>query len=146
MSGVRFRHRVDALTVTGGAVDGVSGTVLAPSDRTPALDPAAIEREIRARDADVTRPFGKDFQAAAIRRARAYLGDRLMRTARPHALLDPAAGPLIAVRLRVLPRKTLGGLHTDLSSRVLSPAGEPVPTHPGLAAPHYPGRGNGALW
>ena len=93
---------------------------------TPPLDAAAIEREVRARDGDVTRPFGKDFQANAIRRARAYLGDRLMRVARPHALLDPAAGPLIAVRLHVLTRKTLGGLHTDLSSRVLNAAGEPV--------------------
>jgi uncharacterized protein len=93
---------------------------------TPALDAAAIEREVRARDGDVTRPFGKDFQASAIRRSRAYLGDRLMRVARPHALLDPAAGPLIAVRLHVLTRKTLGGLHTDLSSRVLNAAGEPL--------------------
>jgi len=93
---------------------------------TPPLDAAAIEREVRARDGDVTRPFGKDFQASAIRRSRAYLGDRLMRVARPHALLDPAAGPLIAVRLHVLTRKTLGGLHTDLSSRVLNAAGEPV--------------------
>jgi predicted oxidoreductase len=93
---------------------------------TPPLDAAAIEREVRARDGDVTRRFGKDFQANAIRRARAYLGDRLMRTARPHALLDPAAGPLIAVRLHVLTRKSLGGLHTDLSSRVLNAAGEPV--------------------
>jgi uncharacterized protein len=110
---------------------------------TPALDAAAIEREIRARDADVTRPFGKDFQAAAIRRARAYLGDRLMRTARPHALLDPAAGPLIAVRLRVLTRKTLGGLHTDLSSRVLTSAGLPVP---GLyAAGEAAGFGGGGM-
>jgi predicted oxidoreductase len=110
---------------------------------TPALDAAAIEQEIRGRDADVTRPFGKDFQAHAIRRARAYLGDRLMRVARPHALLDPAAGPLIAVRLHVLTRKTLGGLHTDLSSRVLSAAGEPVP---GLyAAGEAAGFGGGGM-
>jgi hypothetical protein len=110
---------------------------------TPALDAAAIEREIKGRDADVTRPFGKDFQAGAIRRARAYLGDRLMRVARPHALLDPAAGPLIAVRLHVLTRKSLGGLHTDLSSRVLSAAGEPVP---GLyAAGEAAGFGGGGM-
>jgi uncharacterized protein len=110
---------------------------------SPALDAAAIEREVRARDADVTRPFGKDFQANAIRRARAYLGDRLMRVARPHALLDPAAGPLIAVRLHVLTRKTLGGLHTDLSSRVLGAAGDPVP---GLyAAGEAAGFGGGGM-
>jgi hypothetical protein len=109
----------------------------------PALDAAAIEREIRARDADTIRPFGKDFQASAIRRARAYLGDRLVRVARPHALLDPAAGPLIAVRLHVLTRKTLGGLHTDLSSRVLDAAGAPVP---GLyAAGEAAGFGGGGM-
>jgi hypothetical protein len=109
----------------------------------PALDAAAIEREIRARDADATRPFGKDFQVNAIRRARAYLGDRLVRVARPHALLDPAAGPVTAVRLHVLTRKCLGGLHTDLSSRVLSAAGVPVP---GLyAAGEAAGFGGGGM-
>src|SRR6202000_113781 len=92
---------------------------------SPELDAAAIEREVHGRDADATRAFGKDFQAHAVRRARAYRGDRLPRVARPHALLDPAAGPLIAVRLHVLTRKTLGGLHTDLSSRVLGAGGEP---------------------
>ena len=109
----------------------------------PELDPAAIEREASARDADTTRPFGKDFQAHAIKRARAYLGDRLVRVARPHALLDPAAGPLIAVRLHILTRKTLGGLHTDLSARVLDPAGTPVP---GLyAAGEAAGFGGGGM-
>jgi uncharacterized protein len=124
----------------------LNGLVAAMNELTgadPKLDVAAIEREIRARDADITRPFGKDFQVAAIRRARSYLGDRLMRVARPHALLDPAAGPLIAVRLRVLTRKTLGGLHTDLSSRVLAASGEPVP---GLyAAGEAAGFGGGGM-
>ena len=109
----------------------------------PKLDAAVIEAEVKGRDADTTRAFGKDFQANAIRRARAYLGDRLIRVARPHALLDPAAGPLIAVRLHVLTRKTLGGLHTDLSSRVLSASGEPVP---GLyAAGEAAGFGGGGM-
>ena len=63
----------------------------------------------------------------AIRAARRYLGDRLIRVAKPHRMLDPAAGPLIAVKLSVLTRKTLGGLETDLSSRVLQPDGEPLP-------------------
>jgi predicted oxidoreductase len=124
----------------------VRGLVAAMNDLTgsrPPLDAAAIEREIRARDADITRSFGKDFQANAIRRARSYLGDRLVRVARPHALLDPAAGPLIAVRLHVLTRKTLGGLHTDLSSRVLDASGSPVP---GLyAAGEAAGFGGGGM-
>ncbi|HEY6492833.1 MAG TPA: FAD-binding dehydrogenase [Trebonia sp.] len=109
----------------------------------PELDAGLIERQVKARDADIIRPFGKDFQANAIRRARAYLGDRFVRVARPHALLDPAAGPLIAVRLHVLTRKTLGGLHTDLSSRVLDASGTPVP---GLyAAGEAAGFGGGGM-
>ena len=39
----------------------------------------------------------------------------------------PRPGPLIAVRLNILTRKTLGGLETDLSSRVLTEGGEPLP-------------------
>ena len=56
-----------------------------------------------------------------------YLGDKLFRTAAPHKLADPDAGPLIAVRLNILTRKTLGGLQTDLDSRVLGADGKPVP-------------------
>jgi uncharacterized protein len=109
----------------------------------PHLDADRIGEEITARDADATRAFGKDSQLMAVRGARRYLGDRLIRVARPHALLDPAAGPLIAVRLHVLTRKTLGGLHTDLSSRVLGVSGEPVP---GLyAAGEAAGFGGGGM-
>jgi hypothetical protein len=93
----------------------------------PALDPGAIENLVNARDRDAVRPYGKDGQLTAVRGARRYLGDRIQRIAKPHALRDPAAGPLIAVRLHILTRKTLGGLHTDLSSRVLGANGEPVP-------------------
>jgi len=93
---------------------------------TPLIDAAALEREIAARDRDLGNAFGKDAQIAAIQRARAYRGDRLIRVARPHRLLDPAAGPLIAVRLSILTRKTLGGLETDLSARVLGVDGRPV--------------------
>jgi len=85
-----------------------------------------VEHEIRARDRQVENPFSKDLQITAIRGARAYLGDRLIRTAKPHRILDPAAGPLIAVRLNILTRKTLGGLQTDLESRVLGENGAPV--------------------
>ncbi|TIW89677.1 MAG: FAD-binding dehydrogenase, partial [Mesorhizobium sp.] len=93
----------------------------------PLLDAAGVEREIRARDMQLDNPFSKDMQITALRGARAYLGDRLIRTAKPHKMLDPANGPLIAVRLNILTRKTLGGLQTDLDSRVLGPDGQPVP-------------------
>ncbi|TPJ19824.1 FAD-binding dehydrogenase [Mesorhizobium sp. B2-7-3] len=93
----------------------------------PLLDVATVEREIRARDMQLDNPFSKDMQITALRGARAYLGDRLIRTAKPHKMLDPANGPLIAVRLNILTRKTLGGLQTDLDSRVLDAGGQPVP-------------------
>jgi predicted oxidoreductase len=86
-----------------------------------------IRYQIEARDREIENGFSKDAQVTAIHGARRYLGDRLMRTAKPHRLLDPTKGPLIAVRLHVLTRKTLGGLHTDLEARVLDAAGNPVP-------------------
>jgi len=92
----------------------------------PFLSLEQIEREIRARDQQMENRYSKDMQVVAIRGARNYIGDRLMRTAPPHRLLDPDAGPLIAVRLHILTRKTLGGLHTDLDSRVLSADGQPL--------------------
>jgi channel protein (hemolysin III family) len=93
----------------------------------PRIDDAALEREIVARDSQLDNSFGKDAQLIAIRGARNYIGDKLIRVATPHRLLDPKAGPLIAVRLSILTRKTLGGLETDLSSRVLGGDGQPVP-------------------
>jgi predicted oxidoreductase len=85
----------------------------------PALDPAAVRAQIVARDREVANPYSKDLQIVSIRGARGYLADRLTRVAKPHRLLDPAAGPLIAVRLSILTRKSLGGLQTDLAGRVL---------------------------
>jgi uncharacterized protein len=92
----------------------------------PLIDAAGLEREIVARDREIDNAFGKDAQVMAIRAARRYWGDKLIRVAKPHRILDPAAGPLIAVKLHVLTRKTLGGLETDLSSRVLQPGGAPL--------------------
>jgi predicted oxidoreductase len=110
---------------------------------TPLLDLARVEREMRARDRQLDNPFGKDSQIMAMRAARAYLGDRLTRVSRPHKLLDARAGPLIAVRLRILTRKTLGGLLTDLDSRVLGTDGDPIP---GLyAAGEVAGFGGGGM-
>jgi predicted oxidoreductase len=90
------------------------------------IDAAALEREVAARDREIANPYTKDAQVTALRGARNYPGDKLIRVAKPHRLLDPKAGPLIAVRLWVLTRKTLGGLHTDLSGRVLRADGEPL--------------------
>ena len=88
--------------------------------------PARWSARSQARDREIDNAYTKDAQVTAIRGARNYLGDKLIRVATPHRLLDPKAGPLIAVRLWVLTRKTLGGLQTDLSARVLKADGQPL--------------------
>ncbi|QOT12719.1 FAD-binding dehydrogenase [Paenibacillus sp. JNUCC32] len=103
-------------------VDGMNK--LAGSDLVKLDD---LKRQLAARDREMDQAFTKDLQITALRGARNYIGDRLVRVAKPHKFLDPAHGPLIAVRLHILSRKTLGGLQTDLSGRVLSAFGEPVP-------------------
>ncbi len=93
----------------------------------PLIDHDALERVIVARDREMDNTFTKDAQITALRGARNYRGDKLIRVASPHKLLDPKAGPLIAVRLNILTRKTLGGLQTDLDARVLQASGDPLP-------------------
>lgn len=107
------------------------------------LDFAQIEQEIVGRDRELDNDFAKDAQINAIRQARHYRGDRLIRVASPHKLLDPKAGPLIAVKLHILTRKSLGGLETDLYARVLGEDALPVP---GLyAAGEASGFGGGGM-
>ncbi|BDZ46488.1 FAD-binding dehydrogenase [Naasia aerilata] len=108
-----------------------------------ALDRRQAEREVLARDREVDNKFSKDAQITAIRGARRYAGDRLIRVAPLHRLLDPKAGPLHAVKLHVLTRKSLGGIETDLSGRALGTDGEVVP---GLwAAGEVSGFGGGGM-
>ncbi|MFF0813859.1 FAD-binding dehydrogenase [Rhodococcus sp. NPDC003318] len=89
----------------------------------PPLDYARVEREVLARDREVDNTYSKDMQLMAIRNARTYPADKVIRVAKPHRLQDPAHGPLIAVRLNLLTRKTLGGLETNLDSQVIRPDG-----------------------
>ena len=111
----------------------------------PLIELADLERQIVARDREIDNPFTKDLQVMAIRNARRSRGERLARTAAPHKILDPKAGPLIAVRLNILTRKTLGGLQTDLSGRVLDRDTPPRPV-PGLfAAGEVAGFGGGGM-
>jgi len=111
----------------------------------PLLELADLERQIVARDREMDNPFSKDLQVMAIWNARRSRGERLSRTAAPHKILDPKAGPLIAVRLNILTRKTLGGLQTDLSGRVLGQDTPPQPV-PGLfAAGEVAGFGGGGM-
>ena len=107
------------------------------------LDVSSIERIIASRDRELDNEFTKDSQLMAIANARRFIGDRLIRTAKPHRMLDADAGPLIAVRLSILTRKTLGGLSTDLDGRVLGDGGAPMP---GLyAAGEIAGFGGGGM-
>lgn len=109
----------------------------------PLINLTELERVIVERDRQITNPYGKDAQVTAIRGARRYIGDKLIRVAKPHRILDPAAGPLIAVRLSIMTRKTLGGIETDLSGRVLQADGQPLP---GLyAAGEVAGFGGGGV-
>ena len=91
------------------------------------LDTALVARHVHERDRQLDNDYGKDLQVAAIRAARQYRGDKLIRVAAPHRLSDPAAGPLIAVKLHILTRKSLGGIETDLDGRALDAAGHVVP-------------------
>ncbi|GAA2283889.1 FAD-binding dehydrogenase [Glycomyces scopariae] len=107
------------------------------------LEYETVRAAVEARDAEMGNKFTKDLQVTALRGARNYRGDKLIRVASPHRLLDPKAGPLIGVRLNILTRKTLGGLHTDLDGRVLRGDGEPLP---GLfAAGEAAGFGGGGM-
>jgi predicted oxidoreductase len=107
------------------------------------LDAARVRHEVEGRDRGLDNDFGKDAQLTAIRQARHYRGDKLIRVASPHRLLDPKAGPLIAVKLHVLTRKSLGGIQTDLRGRALGTDGSPVP---GLyAAGEASGFGGGGI-
>jgi len=83
-----------------------------------------IKTQIEARDREIANPYVKDAQVMNLHNARRYIGDRLIRTAKPHRILDPAHGPLIAVKLNILTRKTLGGFETDLDSRVFGNDGQ----------------------
>jgi predicted oxidoreductase len=137
----RFLDRgVDFLQAdtAGGLAAGMNGLT-----GEPLVDAAELDRLIRSRDRQFASGLGKDPQLAAIRAARRFTTDRVMRVAPPHRMLDPRHGPLLAVRLSVLTRKSLGGLHTDLHSRVLDGSGQPVP---GLfAAGEAAGFGGGGI-
>ena len=126
-----LRELVDGMNALGGVSGGAT------------VDYARVEREVAAHDREVGNKFSKDLQLMAIGNARRYLGDRLTRAVKPHRLLDPAHGPLIAVRLNILTRKTLGGLETNLDSQAIRPDGS---VFPGLyAAGEVAGFGGGGV-
>ncbi|MFD5827934.1 FAD-binding dehydrogenase [Lentzea sp. NPDC060358] len=107
------------------------------------VDLDELRRQIVVRDQQVDNPFTKDLQVMGIRNSLAYSGDSLARTAPLHKILDSGSGPLIAIRMNILTRKTLGGLQTDLQGRVLGSSAQPIP---GLyAAGEVSGFGGGGV-
>lgn len=136
-----FMDKGEDFVIANNLSDLVSGMNKLTGDNL--LDLESIERQIRARDRQIDNKFAKDLQITAIRGARHYRGDKLIRVAKPHRMLDPKNGPLIAVRLNLVSRKTLGGLQTNLSGRVLNAEGKEVP---GLyAAGEVAGFGGGGV-
>jgi predicted oxidoreductase len=138
-----FKKHGEDFVVANSLDDLVRGMNGIADDDVPRLDVEQLRRLIAARDREIDNDFTKDAQITALRGARNYRGDKLIRVATPHKLLDPKAGPLIAVRLNVLSRKTLGGLETDLSGRCLTGDGS---VFPGLyAAGEVNGFGGGGM-
>lgn len=93
---------------------------------TVKIDAAKVRESIERRDREIDNKFTKDLQVTALRGARNYLGDKLIRVAPPHKILDPKHGPLIAVKLNILTRKSLGGIQTNLEGRVLDAQGQVI--------------------
>ncbi len=134
------RHGADF--VVSASLDDLVARMNALTDQ-PLLDVATVRAQVLARDSQIANTVTKDAQIQGIHNSRRYLGDRIGRTSVPHRLLDPAAGPLIAVKLHILTRKTLGGIQTDLDSRALDASGAAVP---GLyAAGEVAGFGGGGV-
>lgn len=124
-------------------VTGMNELAHAEKPGAPTIDVDRLRRQVEDRDSQIENKFSKDAQVNYIHTARKFLGDKIVRAAAPHRILDNRHGPLIAVRLRILTRKTLGGLETDLSGRCLRPDGSVLP---GLyAAGEVAGFGGGGM-
>ncbi len=120
-----FKQHGEDFVVADTLAELVAGMNRLKDPDAPDLDEPSVRALVEARDRELDNAFSKDLQVTAIRGARNFRGDKLIRVASPHKLLDPKAGPLIAVRLHVLSRKTLGGLETDLDGRCLTADGTP---------------------
>jgi predicted oxidoreductase len=94
----------------------------------PQLDYTQVLEVVETRDGQFNNAYSKDAQAMLINSARTYWPDKRSRIAPPHRLLDVANhGPLIAVRMNLLTRKTLGGIETNLDSNVMRADGTEFP-------------------
>lgn len=89
------------------------------------IDYRSIEKEIKLRDLQIDNPYSKDPQITFINGARHFIGDKFIRTAKPHKFLKDNE-KLIAVKLNIISRKTLGGIQTDLNSQVFNQQNERI--------------------
>ncbi len=121
----KFKQHGEDFVVADTVEELVAGMHRVSGDSLITVD--GLRKTITERDRELDNQFSKDVQITYLRQHRSYRGDKLIRVASPHKFLDPTNGPLIAVRLNILTRKTLGGLHTDLDARVLQPDGTPLP-------------------
>ncbi|MCE4966686.1 FAD-binding dehydrogenase [Staphylococcus chromogenes] len=92
----------------------------------PLIEYQQIKKEIEARDLQLHNPFSKDAQMSFIHNARHFLGDKLIRTAKPHPILSGKNGRLIAVKLHIISRKTLGGIQTNLNGQAFNSEQQPI--------------------
>jgi uncharacterized protein len=139
----KFKEHGEDFVVSSNLQDLVTGMNKLQRDGAPTLQYESILKTLKERDDQVANPYSKDNQILLIRNSLSYLGDRLSRCTKLHRILDPAYGPLVAVRMNILTRKTLGGLQTNLQSQVLRPDGS---VFPGLyAAGEVAGFGGGGL-
>jgi predicted oxidoreductase len=136
-----FKNHGADFVVRDNLADLVAGMNALSGDNLLQLD--HLKSQIEARDREISNPYVKDTQVMNIHNARRYIGDRLIRSAKPHRILDPAHGPLIAVKLNIVTRKTLGGFETDLDSRVFGMDGEII--HGLYAAGEAAGFGGGGV-
>jgi predicted oxidoreductase len=120
-----FKQHGEDFVVADNITDLVAGMNRVSGNSLITVD--SLTKTITERDRELDNAFSKDVQITFLRQHRSYRGDKLIRVASPHKFADPKNGPLIAVRLNILTRKTLGGLHTDLDARVLQPDGTPLP-------------------
>lgn len=92
------------------------------------VDPAVLQATADAFDANFSNGLAltNDDQIRHILHARQWRPDR-MRTCKPAPLQMKGAGPYIAIQMQLITRKSLGGLQTDLQSRVLQADGATVP-------------------
>ncbi|TKB43771.1 FAD-binding dehydrogenase [Thalassotalea mangrovi] len=85
------------------------------------LDLAVLQQTLDDYDEVLARPESQwnDDQIRHIEHARKWKADKL-RTCKPHPIQAKKHGPLIAIKVALISRKSLGGIQTNLNSQVMA--------------------------